>query len=365
MTEKQLNENTYTKANDEVSFREVILKIREWWRYILSKWRIVLLSGIIGGLIGLIYAYWVKPVFIAETTFVLEEESHIGGMGQLGGLVGLVGAESGGGGIFQGDNIFQLYRSKSMVEKTLLTKMSDDKQLLIERYIQFRNLLDQWKNKPEVIEIDFVKDKGVRIRDSIMIKIVNSIIDDHLIVSRPDKKLGIISVKIRSEDEKFSKEFGEKLVENVNQFYVETKTKKSFQSLNVLQKQTDSVRAVLNGAIFSASYATDNTPNINPSKQVLRVPVQRSQIDVDANKVILTELVKNLEMTKMTLRKAMPLIQIIDSPTYPLKIEKVRKLSCIFIGGLLGSILMTLFLIIRSLLNELIGDIVIPESKSF
>ena len=55
---------------------------------------------------------------------------------------------------------------------------------------------------------------------------------------------------------------------------------------------------------------------------VKRVPSVNRQVDVQANTAILTELVKNLELAKVDLRKETPLIQIIDTPILPLPFEK-------------------------------------------
>ncbi len=51
---------------------------------------------------------------------------------------------------------------------------------------------------------------------------------------------------------------------------------------------------------------------------VRRAPSAKRQVDVQANKAILTELVKQTELAKVTLRKETPLIQIIDRPILPL-----------------------------------------------
>ena len=56
---------------------------------------------------------------------------------------------------------------------------------------------------------------------------VETINKSFLEVTKPDKKLSIIKVSFKSQDEIFAKSFTDKLVENVNDFYVNTKTKKS------------------------------------------------------------------------------------------------------------------------------------------
>jgi hypothetical protein len=111
-----------------------------------------------------------------------------------------------------------------------------------------------------------------------------------------------------------------------------------------LQKQTDSIRAELNGAITGVAVANDNTFMLNPALNVNRAPSAKRQVDVQANTAILTELVKQTELAKVTLRKETPLIQVIDRPILPLPEEKFGKAKGILLGGILGEILVVFFL---------------------
>src|SRR5690606_33847882 len=145
------------------------------------------------------------------------------------GLASMVGIDlgSGGGGIFQGDNIIELYKSRTMIEKTLLTDADFDgkKELLISRFIESNELREGWKDKPKLanIQFDIPKEKFTLQHDSIIGTIVDGINKNYLTVEKPDKKLSIISVKVKGKDELFAKAFADKIVENVNEFYIQTK----------------------------------------------------------------------------------------------------------------------------------------------
>lgn len=350
--------NTHIQSqDDEISLKELILKLREWYRYLLSKWFIILVAGITGGALGFAYAYFKKPVYTAACTFVLEEGSASGGLGQYAGIASMVGIDLGGsgGGIFQGDNIIELYKSRSMIQKTLLSEVEIDgkKQLLIDRYIEFKKLKEKWTEKAELENIQFQSDRtSNRTQDSIMGTIVDDVNKNHLFVAKPDKKLSIIKVEVKAKDEPFAKHFNDEIVKNVNDFYVQTRTKKSLENVLILQRKTDSVRAVMNGAVYSAVAVADATPNLNPTRQVQRmVPMQRAQMSVETNKAILGELIKNLEMSKIALHKETPLIQIVDSPILPLARTSrgYLKFPLIFV---FSSLLVTvLSLIIRKTVN--------------
>jgi uncharacterized protein involved in exopolysaccharide biosynthesis len=57
--------------NDEISLKELILKIKEWYQFLLTKWKLIILMGVIGGLIGFTYAYRQPLTYKAKLTFAL------------------------------------------------------------------------------------------------------------------------------------------------------------------------------------------------------------------------------------------------------------------------------------------------------
>ncbi len=354
MINEQSSRTTESDQEDSISVNDLVVRFKSWFRYLLSKWYIILTIVFICVSIGIVISLMDKPVYTAETTFVLEEDSGGGGMlGSLGGLAGIAGIDiGGGGGLFQGENIFHLYKSRRMIEKTLLSPMAgNSKKLLIDRYLEINKFNEATEKKPELKLINFARDSSFRLRDSLMTSFIKDINTNYLQVSKPDKKLSIIKVVVKSPDELFAKEFSDNIVENVNLFYVETKTKKSIQNVQILQRQTDSVRNVMNGAIYAAASTVDATPNLNSVRQVLRAPAQRSQFNAETNKAMLTELVKNLELSKMALRRETPLIQLVDTPVFPLKKDKFGKALAIIYGGLIGGFI-SLLVLIRPLINS-------------
>ena len=112
--------------NDEISLKELIIKIKDWYIFLLSKWKIILIAGFIGALIGLTIALFEKPTYKAILTFAMEDDKASGTAG--GGLSGALGLASsfgidlggGGGGAFAASNLAELMKSRLMVEKVLL-----------------------------------------------------------------------------------------------------------------------------------------------------------------------------------------------------------------------------------------------------
>jgi hypothetical protein len=349
---------TDRNVRQEVSLQESLNQVRRWIAYLRSNYLVILLVTLLGLAGGLAFYFIEKPVYVADFNFVLEEQSSSGGMmGQYSGLASMVGIDlgGGGGGIFDDENLPELYKSRTMIKKTLLTNYDFDgrKELLIERYLVMKNLRDKWKTNPALANINFEMKNGrfSRVQDSVIRTVVKDIGKNYLVVEKPDKKLSIINVEVKAKDELFAMAFANQIVENVNEFYVYTKTKKSSDNLAILQRQTDSVKRELGIAISNVAASVDINPNANLARQILMAPSKRRQVDVQANTAILTELVKNLEISKLTLRKETPLIQTIDEPQLPLDVQVVGK-KAIVIGAVLGFVLIVMVLTIRLIIRS-------------
>jgi hypothetical protein len=160
---------------------------------------------------------------------------------------------------------------------------------------------------------------------------------------------------VKSQNELFSKLFCEQLLRETSDFYIETKSKKSRLNVDILQRQADSIRAELNGAITGVAAASDNVYNLNPAYNVKKTPGTRRQVDVQANTAILTQLVAQLEMSKVSLRKETPLVQLIDRPILPLEKEKVGRLKSLVFGGFLSGFLTVLYLVFGQLYRKMVA----------
>src|SRR5690606_5921833 len=114
---KMANAPMYIPADEEVSSKELILITQVWVRYLWSKRRYILIAGVLGALAGLAFAWLKQPTYTATTTFVLEGGEGKGGLSQYAGVAAMVGIDLGGGtsGLFQGDNILELYKSRTML----------------------------------------------------------------------------------------------------------------------------------------------------------------------------------------------------------------------------------------------------------
>ena len=358
-----MNEQQQQIDNDEISLKELIQKIQEWIAYLKTQWKLIIGIAALGGIIGFVYASFQKPTYLATTTFVLEEDKGGGGLGGAMGLASSFGFDigGGGGGLFTSSNIIELMKSRLVVEKTLLNpvQVAGKEISLADYYIQINKLKEGWAKKPNLANISFPvnadRTKFSLKQDSILQTISAGLTKNNLVIAQKDKKVSIISLTVKTENELFSKLFCEQLLKETSDFYIETKSKKSRLNVDILQRQADSIRAELNGAITGVAAASDNVYNLNPAFNVKRTPSTRRQVDVQANTAILTQLVAQLELSKVSLRKETPLVQLIDRPILPLEKDKVSRLQSLELGGFFGGFLTVLYLVIGQLYRKMVA----------
>ena len=364
MTDQNTNLSNDT---DEISLKELIVKIKEWVAYLKTKWKLIIVISAVGGIIGFVYASFQKPTYKAVMTFVLDDAQGGGGMSGAMGLASTFGIDlgGGGGGLFTSSNILELMKSRLVIEKTLLNAVPYDNNgkteniSLAEYYIRMNKMREAWAEKPALKDLQFAatsdRSKFSLHQDSILQTISAAIIKNNLTIAQKDKKVSIISIEVKTEDQRFSKLFCEQLAKETSDFYIETKSKKARINVDILQKQSDSIRGELNGAITGMASAMDNVFNLNSALSSRAAPSKKKQVDVQANTAILTQLVAQLELAKVNLRKETPLIQVIDHPILPLEKEKVGRLKSLILVGFLAGFITVLCLVFSRLYKSLVA----------
>jgi len=334
----------------QLTFRELISRLTSYFLHIWSKkWKIIL-GAVVFTVILTLYNVVKRPSYTARTTFVLENSSSMGGLGQFSSLASLAGVSlnglSEGSVLFQIDNIQELYRSRRMIEETLLKPSNQSGfPLLIDFFAEVSDLKDRWVDRMSNDDLNFAKprEQFSRTQDSVLMVLTEMIQENHLMVSKPSRKLSVLAVSFSHKDEALAKDFNENLVETVNDFYIRTNTKKARESLSLLQHQTDSVKKVLDAALLELAKETERIPNANKLLVTTKVPIQKLNIDVQTSGVVYAEMVKNLEIAKTSLRNTTPLIQIIDYPILPLEDNTWSYFKIGVLGALLGGIFVVFY----------------------
>jgi len=344
-----MQENIQQEA-DEISLKELIEKVQEALRFLLKKWLVIVFIGLLGGIIGFIYAYFQPIKYTSRLTFVVEEgKSGGGGLASLAGQFGFDLGGVGSGGVFSGDNILLFLKSEGLCRETLITPYSDkDKVMLVDKYAEVTGMKEDWAGDDEIGSINFSKSTNgnfPRLEDSLVQEIIKEILKTDLSVSKPDKKSSFIEVKALMEDEMLSKLFSERLVNIATERYVVSKTKTKAANVAMLQRRADSLAALLNNKTYSAAASQQSLIDANPALRSVPIAAEITTRDKTMAATIFGEVVKNLEISKTMLSQETPVIQMVDQSSLPLVEERVGKLKSFLIGSLLSGFLAVLFIL--------------------
>ncbi len=342
-------EDKLKNTSAELTIRDVFISLKQWYNFIFQRIKTIIIILIFGMILGFVYAKISSPKFNANLTFALEEESamptSLGGAAGIASKLGL-DISSSGGGLFAGSNIIELMKSRLMIEKTLLNQVLVDGNsiTLADLYIKSNNLSKKFKsNSKNIFPISLNRNQFNRFQDSVLKIIYSQIIENDLNIYQKDKKVGIVTIDVSSPNQIFSKYFCEILANEASLFYIEIKTKKSRINLEILENQIEKVKSDLNSEIYEAAELSDGVYNLNPAYNKKGTPARFKQIDVQAKSAILVQLLPNLEISKLNLKKQTPLIQILDRPTFPLDIDKISVLQSILMATLLTLVLLLIF----------------------
>lgn len=348
--------NMSNQTDDEISLKDLILKIKEIWSYLWSKWKIILPVGILGGLLGLAYSIYKEPTYVAELSFsVIEKGGGGGGLAALAGQFGLGGGGSSDG-MFSGANIPELLESRAMVERTLLAEVKPEGKPC--RLIEYYLTLNPPKDEKDALTVGFPlsqeRSTFSREQDSTLNVFRQQITTKKLEIAKPKKDISIITLSFKNEHERFAQLFTETLMREVSEFYVQTKTHSTRSNLTSMQRSADSLKAEYEKALTSRAILADQ--NMNLTKQVMGVSQQKYQTQIQLTGTAYGELTKNIEILKLDLAREMPLVQIIDRPIFPLQKERLGKAKGMIIGGFLAGFLIVSYLLGSYFFRQIMQD---------
>lgn len=340
------------------AFLTSVQNARAIWKHLFKRWWWFLLAGILGGLSGILYAHLQKPRYESRLTFALDEGSSGAGLSGAAALAAQFGLFSGGSSdVFSGDNIIEIMRSRRIVETILLSVDSSQAQpiTMIEWYLRFTNQRKKMDEHRYLKNVHFpvgkAKESFSRLQDSVLYTVYDDFVKNKLFISRPDRKLNIVEVKVQSENEDFTKIFTDRLVAEANRFYTQIRSKKSLQTLRILEERIATLKGGLNQSI-SAKAATQDA-NVNAAYAEAQAPLQRQQVNIQVYSGAYAEMFKNLELARFQYLNVTPLMQIIDPADYPMKKIKKGKLITGILGGFVAGLLLLVLLLFQFYYRQL------------
>jgi uncharacterized protein involved in exopolysaccharide biosynthesis len=254
--------------------------------------------------------------------------------------------------MFTSDNLLFLFKSNRIIQGALLRPLPEVKEgNLYNHYLAIHYQKALIEKKINLLPLDLGREKFSRAQDSLLKKVIINFSENSLTIEKKDKKSSFIEITIKDQSELFAFWMNRYLVEEATDLYLDLKVGKMKRSVTVLQNRVDSVQRILDGTMRSAASGIDQSMGL--VSNVPRVSTAKKQMEVQMLGTLFGELTKNLELTKFTLDREEPTIQIIDEPMLPLDKFGKERLKLGVIGGLLLGFIALGLLFLRKYLNKL------------
>ena len=335
--------------NKEIEIRDIIITLKEIKQELISRSFKIGLFVFLFSLTAVLINFFQDSRYKAELSFVVEDKQKSTPLSSVSGLASQFGFDffSSSNSTFSQANIMELLKSRGVISKTLLR--SNNKNLFIQNYISMYNLDSDWKNNKDLEGITFKNQIDIK-HDSIITMIWEKIIEDDISVEIKNDETDIIYLSFKSKEEKFAKLFSENLIDEMSSMYIEYQTKQSTNTIDFLQNRADSVFNELEKAEEEFARVKDiNQRIIKASGRLKELQLMRS---VEVLSTMYLELVKNIEISKLTLLNQTPIIQVIDRPTLPLEDTKLSTFLVFFISFVLSFIISVFYFVFRKMIVD-------------
>ena len=339
--------------NDEIQLKDILIKFSEYKQVLWQKKGKIIFFSFLFFVLGILVAFLSTTRYKAELTFVVEDLKGSNPLGAMTGIASNFGFDLGGTSstTFSKQNIMELLKSRGVVEATLLEEGTIDgkKDLLVEHYITIKEFREVWAKSEEFSGVNFNKTSTLE-HDSIMGVIWKGLTINNLNIEMQNDEANIINLSFISANEQFAKQFTETLIDEMSKMYITHQTKQARNTLDFLQDRADSVFVELDKSEKEFARVKDiNQRIIKASGRLKELQLMR---EVEVLNTMYLEIVKNLEISKMTLLNQTPIINIIDKPILPLEEEKLSKTMAGILGGFLGGFLSVCFFIFGKLFKD-------------
>ena len=364
-------------SEDEISLKELILKFREYFWYIISKWKILSLFVLLGLSFNLFNYFTHNPKFTATISFMINEDesSSLGGLGSLLGSVG--GLLGGGASEYNLDKILEISKSDRIAEQILLKKctINNKTDYIANHLIESKDTLDEWIHvswykKPLINYERKLSQRNHRFKsDSIdysnnietyvlkeLIKVLfgtKSQPNSGIVSTEYGELTGIMRLSTLTYDQQLSLEITNSIFKELSDFYVIKSVEKQQQTFDLMKLKHDSINDLLNQKRYALAQFQDKNRGLFKISD--KVKQGQYQTDVLIFSTALGEAKKNLEIADFALRDKTPFVQILDRPFLPLESSKPALFRSLLLGIILGSFIGVLIIILRKVYQDIMS----------
>lgn len=351
-----MNKSDSEILEDEITLKEIILKVQDYFWEIAKKWWLIALVCVFTTGFFLYKHFTHVPTYNAELRFVVEGQGGVGG--GLGGLLGTFGIKKGGS--VNQYKIIEVGKSNKLFEDIIFTAFRNDT-TIADQIITEYGLLEKWtKENENYKDFHFVNDQMNRPIEKLTFKRLKSLTwgspendTKALTYLTLDEERGIYSLSTSTTNEDLSIVMTNRLYKGIKQFFEDEVFENQKRSAEILSAKADSVNNLMTQKIYQLARFEDRNQRLlykeNASKKVVLTQ------EIQALSMAYSELIKNYELTDVNLKDLQPLFMEIDRPFSPINPSESSLLKNLllglFIGVVLGMLLILAHLIFRDIME--------------
>ena len=339
--------------DNEIELKDILRKFSEYRIFLWNKKYRIILSVILFSFLSFLVSHFFQEEYKAELTFIVDGGNDRGTMsGGLSGIASQFGFDLGGnsGTTFTQDNIIELLKSREVVSSVLLkeSNVAGKKDLLIEHYLNINDLREDliYENKL----VNSFREKLTLHHDSIINLVWLDMIENRIGVKFQSDDASILKLSYISYSQEFAKCMVEELIIRMGIMYTEHRTSQANNTLNFLSDRADSVFNELQ--ISEKAFARTKDINQRIIKASGRLKELQLMREVEVLNTMYLEIIKNLELSKLTLLNNTPIINVIDRPILPLEDTNMSIVLVVLLGGILGGFFSVMFFIFQKLFRD-------------
>ena len=343
---------------DEITLKELILKIQEFW---YELWRNWLLIGLITlPFLGyfLYKTFTHVPEYEAEVRFVVEGQGGSGGLAGFGSILGSRGIRR------QGNTnpykILEVAKSKRIIGEVLFTKSISNDDYIANNIIDLYELAEKWsENNPEMeglrfnqTDLEGFSENERKAFLSLFGKTVGSKEnrENALLKIGLDDDTGIFSINGASEDETLTLDIVNNLFEKVKYFFEEQVLEDQIKSRDILKFKADSINTLIESKLITRARFEDSSRGL--ISRETEITSDKLFAEIQGLTSAWAEIQKSLEIADYELQNTKPLFLVIDQPYSPIKPTQESLIMNIMLGIFLGGFIGTGFIISRKIYRD-------------
>jgi len=335
--EQQLPDTPRHTADDEITLKDIILKLQDWWSIVWpQRTKIIALSLIIGLGAALYTKFLTKPTYTASYQLFFQEES--GGLSSAMRLASSFGLGGGASSASSSATVQEFLTSRNNIAHAMIADLEDGR--LIDRYYA------EAMEESEEFKAEYSANFGTnqRYTDSVITQVFLSL-NAGVIGAAFDEESGVLGFNVTTENEAFTYDLATQLVQNTESQFKDWKREKGMDAVRSFQGKVDSLEFAIDATLRKLGEYSDQNNSLISS--VDKMKETRLMIDMEALKVAYGEYIKGLEMSKAELINLEGPFKYFDEPIFPLAKEKASAAKSGVFGSVITGFLLVLFFIGR------------------